>query len=74
MAQFALEIIMRLRTQPHIKNKVILVDVVLTRLIYNASNYINLEASGPRLRLISNNVHAKWCTSPLEKDIRFLQK
>ena len=53
VAEFALEIIMRLRTQPHVMNEVILVDVVLTRLIFNAYNYINLEASGPRPRLIS---------------------
>ena len=42
--------------------------------LYNASNYINLGASGPRPRLISNNVQTQWCTSPLEKDRRFLQK
>ena len=54
VAQFALEIITRLRTRPRVKNEVILVDVVLTRLVYNASNYIKLEASGPRPRVISN--------------------
>ena len=71
VAQFALEIIMCLRTQQHVKNEVIW---YWQDYLYNASNHINLEASGPRPRLISNNVHTQWCTSPLEKDCRFLQK
>ena len=65
---------MRLRTQPHQERSNISGYSIDKIYLYNASNYINLEASGPRLRLISNNVHTKWRTSPLEKDCRFLQK
>ena len=70
---------MRLRTQPHIKNEVILVDVVLTRLIFNAYNYINLEASGPRLRLISymcipNGAQILWKRLQISAEIEQVQR